>query len=61
MWPAEPWDHDGNDEGPVVPEPRVVGADPWEPFICPRCGSVNTAGMPEKCDGCGLRNYGVER
>lgn len=37
---------------------RLAGPDPWDPWTCQRCGSVNTAGMPEKCDGCGLRNYG---
>ena len=55
----------GDGPGDQDPNPLLVGGalgpDPWLPFTCQRCGSVNTAGMPEKCDGCGLRNYGVER
>lgn len=54
----------GGGVGDQSPNPllaRSLGPDPWEPWTCQRCGSVNTAGMPEKCDGCGLRNFGVER
>jgi hypothetical protein len=29
MWPAEPWDHDSDDDRPVVAEPRTPGPDPW--------------------------------
>ena len=45
---------------PLLDEPDARNRpDPWLPYTCQRCGSVNTAGIPEKCDGCGLRNWWV--
>jgi hypothetical protein len=40
---------------------QTGGPSLWEPWTCPRCGSIDSGGLPEKCDGCGLRNYGGER
>jgi hypothetical protein len=57
-------EHIGSPVGDQEPDPvwaKALGPDPWEPFTCQRCGSIDSGGMPEKCDGCGLRNYGVER
>lgn len=56
-------EHVGSPVGDQEPDQawaKALGVDPWEPFTCQRCGSVNSDGMPEKCDGCGMRNYGTE-
>lgn len=56
-------EHIGNPVGSQDPSPwdapdARLRPDPWEAWTCQRCGSINSDGMPAKCDGCGLRNYG---
>lgn len=33
--------------------------DPWLPWTCQGCGDEDRHGMPERCQMCGLVNYGA--
>lgn len=47
--------HDDQEPEPLLA--RTVGADPWLPWDCPRCGDEDRTGMPQRCP-CGWVNYG---